>query len=315
MTASATCPIIEVEGLTYEYPGVRALDGVSLRVPRGSVTALVGPNGAGKTTLLRCLAGLDTPLTGRIRVAGIDVIEAPRRSHTVMGYLPDTFGLYDALPVRRGLAYVAAANGVPATQRMAVVTRTAAELGLTDHLERNAGTLSRGLRQRVAIAQAIIHAPRVILLDEPATGLDPGARLRLGELFRALGQRGLTLLVSSHILAELATYATDMLVMEHGHIVEQCSLRADAGRSLRLEIEITTAVAPALATLAAQPGVQGVRADGAVLRCDFVGAVAERALLLEALVTAGIGVARFAPANADLQASYLHSLGGEDRPA
>src|SRR5690606_22979714 len=133
------------------------------------------------------------------------------------------------------------------------------------------------------------------------TGLDPGARLRLGELFRVLGQRGLTLLVSSHILAELATYATDMLVMEHGRIVERCSLRTDTGRSVHLEIEITTAPTPALAVLAAQPGVQAARADGSVLRCDFVGSVAERAALLATLVAAEVGVARFAPAHADLQ--------------
>ncbi len=185
--------MLEVADLVYEYPGVRALDSVSFRIERGSITALVGPNGAGKTTLMRCLAGLDQPLAGTIRIADIDVVEEPRRSHRMLGYLSDSFGLYDTLTVRRSLSYVAQANGIEPTAVDRVVTEISAALGLAERLELPAGQLSRGQRQRLAIAQAIIHSPAVVILDEPASGLDPEARVDLGQLFVDLRRRGMTL--------------------------------------------------------------------------------------------------------------------------
>ncbi|MEX2481811.1 MAG: ABC transporter ATP-binding protein [Gammaproteobacteria bacterium] len=302
-------PIIEVAELTYEYPGQRALDAVSFTIDHGSITALVGPNGAGKTTLLRCLAGMDQPLRGDIRIAGIDVVEEPRRSHAVIGYLPDSFGLYANLSVRRGLSYVAAANGVARAQIHALVEGTAAELGLADRLEQRAGALSRGLRQRLAIAQAIIHAPRVILLDEPAAGLDPEARYRLGELFVALGRRGLTLLVSSHILAELEAYSTDMLILDGGRLLEQRRLRSPAGHPEMLTIGTIAASDRLLSVLAAHEQVSEVTVmpDHAV-RCRFAGGAAERAALLAELVGQAIPITHFAVADEDLQDSYLRSF-------
>ncbi|CAK0767957.1 hypothetical protein CCP3SC15_3770002 [Gammaproteobacteria bacterium] len=155
---------------------MRALDQVGFSVPQGSITALVGPNGAGKTTLLRCIAGLDLPLSGKIRVDGIDVLDEPRACHRRVGYLSDSFGLYDTLTVRQCLYYAAEANGVDSARLDEAVQDTAAKLGLTDRLRQRTSELSRGLRQRVAIAQAIIHRPGVVLLDEPAAGLDPEAR-------------------------------------------------------------------------------------------------------------------------------------------
>jgi ABC-2 type transport system ATP-binding protein len=301
-------PIIEVARLSYEYPGLRALDDVGFGVTRGSITALVGPNGAGKTTLLRCLAGMDTPLHGNICIDGIDVIEEPRRSHTVVGYLPDSFGLYDDLSVRRGLTYVAAANGVPQPQVAALVEQTAAELGLLDRLEQRASELSRGLRQRVAIAQAIIHAPHVILLDEPAAGLDPEARYRLGELFVTLGRRGMTLIVSSHILAELEAYSTDMLILDRGRIVDHRRLRVDEGRHESLAIGVTEDPQRLVAALVESPLVSDIDTRDALIRCRFHGGATERAALLTALISRGLSIAHFAPLDEDLQQSYLRSM-------
>lgn len=301
-------PILEVARLSYEYPGLRALDGVGFGVTRGSITALVGPNGAGKTTLLRCLAGMDTPLHGNIRIDDIDVIEEPRRSHTVVGYLPDSFGLYEDLSVRRGLAYVAAANGVPQPQVAALVEQTAAELGLLDRLEQRAGELSRGLRQRVAVAQAIIHTPRVILLDEPAAGLDPEARYRLGELFVKLGRRGLTLIVSSHILAELEAYSTDILILDSGRVIEHRRLDAGALRYELLEIGVTEDPQRAVAVLAGSPLVSDIDVQDTVIRCRMQGGATERAALLKDLISRGSSIAHYALLNEDLQQTYLRSM-------
>jgi len=184
--------MIRVADLTFDYPTRRALEAVGFEIAAGSVTALVGPNGAGKTTLLRCLAGLDQPMSGRIEVHGVDVLAEPREAHEHMGYLSDFFGLYEELTVRRGLEYMARSRGSSAAGAPEVAVR----LGLGGYLDEPAGQLSRGLRQRLAIAQAIVHRPAVLLLDEPASGLDPEARLRLGELFIELRDAGMTLLVS-----------------------------------------------------------------------------------------------------------------------
>ncbi len=242
--------MIEVRGLSYEYPGLRALADVSFDIARGTITALVGPNGAGKTTLLRCLAGMERPLSGSIRVNDIDVIEEPRRSHRHVGYLSDFFGLYDKLTVRQCLRYVGAANGLAADALAATVADTAAELGIHERLDQRTGELSRGLRQRVAIAQAIIHGPTVVLLDEPASGLDPEARYALGELFLTLRRRGMTLLVSSHILAELEAYSTHMLILRGGQLVEHRALAQSLETTTHMEVRSLDGAASLGAALA-----------------------------------------------------------------
>ncbi|MGE0861278.1 MAG: ABC transporter ATP-binding protein [Gammaproteobacteria bacterium] len=305
--------MIEVAGLNYEYPGRRALSGVGFSIAAGSITALVGPNGAGKTTLLRCLAGMDRPLTGRIAVNGVDVVEHPRQSHAHIGYLSDAFGLYPRLSVRQSLTYVARANGVAPADTPARVTTTAAELGLAERLDQPTGELSRGLKQRVAIAQAIIHGPTVVLLDEPASGLDPEARIALGELFVALRERGLTLVVSSHILAELESYSTHMLILRDGRVVEHRTLGVSAGRTQSLEIETNGDPAALLTWLRARPELQDVRAAGARVQCTAPAAADARAALLATLIEAGFAVCHFAPLPKDLQRSYLASLQREVR--
>ena len=157
--------MINIAHLSHDYPGIRALADVSFTLETQTITALVGPNGAGKTTLMRALCGLERPLAGSIEVDGIDVIEEPRRAHERIGYLADFFGVYEALSVAQCLEYAAAANGIRQGLH-ARINKTAAALGLSTRLTQAAGTLSRGLRQRLAIAQAIIHGPRVLVLDE-----------------------------------------------------------------------------------------------------------------------------------------------------
>lgn len=301
--------MIEVRELSYEYPGQRALDGVSFTIAAGSITALVGPNGAGKTTLLRCLAGMERPLTGTIRVNGVDVVEEPRRSHRHLGYLSDFFGLYERLTVRQSLSYVGAANGLaPATLPQTVVA-TATELGLGARLDQRTGELSRGLRQRVAIAQAIIHAPTVVLLDEPASGLDPEARFALGELFLVLAQRGMTLLVSSHILAELEAYSTHMLILREGKLVEHRRLAGSTADTTNMEAHALEGPQALAAALEPMPGVSAVVIGTQSTRFVLTGTAVEQAALLQALLAAGLRINHFAAVTQDLQQSYVKALG------
>ncbi len=315
MTSNDTA--IAVSGVTYIYPGTRALDNVSFDISRGSVTALAGPNGAGKTTLLRCIAGLDRPLSGNISVAGIDVLEEPRAAHARMGYLSDFFGLYDQLTVRQSLAHAASANGVPEKKLNATVMTTATRLDLADRLEQRCSALSRGLRQRVAIGQAIVHAPEVLLLDEPASGLDPEARHSLASLFTRLKNEGMTLIVSSHILAELDEYSTHMLVLRGGRIIEHRPLAGaqaqTGGQHIRVRLARAHAgLQDALSTLT---GVQVIDCNTLDVLLDIQGGADAQSSVLCALVTAGVPVSSFNEEHENLHQSYLRSVQHTLQPA
>lgn len=210
--------MIEVRDLVFDYPRTRALDGVGFSAGPGEVMALVGPNGAGKSTLLRCIAGLERPLRGEILIDGVNVIAEPRGAHARLGYLADFYGLYDSLTVHRCLLYAARAHGLAPRAAEEALLSIARSVQLEGLLGRLAGELSRGQRQRLAIAQAIVHRPPVLLLDEPAAGLDPEARHALSNLLVGLARGGMTLIVSSHILAELEAYATSMLMLKAGQV-------------------------------------------------------------------------------------------------
>ena len=299
--------MIEIRELVYEYPGHRALAGVTLEIVKGSITALVGPNGAGKTTLLRCMAALETPYAGRVTIDGMDTRQQPRAIHARLGYLPDFFGLYDALSVRRCLHYAARAHGIaPGAAGDAALT-AAQRVGLADRMEQAAGALSRGLRQRLAIGQTIVHQPQVLLLDEPAAGLDPQARRDLSNLLLSLRDTGMTLVVSSHILAELEDYCDRMVIVEHGRIAGGESIALKTGTRLRIRL---AAPRPDLKSFLEGRGavVGQVGPDHALVN---VAPDAEiRAGLLAALVQAGFAVADFTEDTRALEDVYFAQTGG-----
>jgi len=218
--------LISVKNLTFNYPGKCALSDVSFLIEPQTVTALVGPNGAGKSTLMRCMAGLNLPVQGSIFMDNLDVLNFPRAAHATMGYLPDAFGLYDDLTVEQCLRYYGMVHNVPRHALEDTLQSTAQSLQIVPHLNQAVGTLSRGQRQRLAIAQTLIHKPKVLLLDEPATNLDPEARQHLAQIFKDLQTSGVTLIVSSHILAELQEYCTHMLVLREGRIVAHSDIQS-----------------------------------------------------------------------------------------
>jgi ABC-2 type transport system ATP-binding protein len=314
--------LIDVAQLVFEYPGHRALDGVSLHIGAGSVTALVGPNGAGKSTLMRCIAGLEQPLSGGIRVHGIAVEEQPRAVHRHLGYLSDFYGLYDRLSVARCLRYCALAMGVPADQAEARVQEVAAQLGLLELLQRRPTELSRGQRQRVAIGQAIVHPPAVLLLDEPASGLDPEARGSLSQLFRQLQARGMTLVVSSHILSELDEYCTHILSLRDGRVENHEALQAATAPDAEALALYALEIAPTDADAAqagqrlrdALQGVQVQQMDATGARPTLLwlpAAAAQRAQWLAALVQAGVAVAGLSAVRESLQERYARGARDE----
>jgi len=299
--------MIQVEHLIFDYPGHRALDDVSFAIAPQTITALVGPNGAGKTTLLRCLVALDRPGAGRVMLEEIDVHEAPRDAHKRMAFLPDFFGVYDDLTVRQGLEHRARAHDVPRERRPDAIQRAAERLGVADRMRDYAGTLSRGLKQRLAIAQAIIHEPRVALLDEPAAGLDPEARYSLAAVFRELRADGMTLIVSSHILAELEDYSTHLLAIRDGRIVDLRALQQveTDEAPLAMQLRLATADQRIGALLANVAGVSDVAVDTLLVRFSLAGGAQAQHALLKRLIDEGLPVAEFAPVQSTLQDSYL----------
>jgi ABC-2 type transport system ATP-binding protein len=300
--------MINVEQLVFDYPGVRALDGVSFRIAKGSITALVGPNGAGKTTLLRCMAALEQPFGGSITINSVDVLEHPRQCHRIIGYLSDFFGLYQRLTVRQCLHFVARAHGIDEPDCPAAIAEVCQRLNIEDRLNMKPGELSRGLRQRVAIAQAIIHKPHVLLLDEPASGLDPEARHELESLFLDLQRQGMTLLVSSHILAELDAYCSDMLLLRHGRIVEQVLIKAQPENQNFL-IKLANPVANLPALLANQPGIKLLKIENDVkLLLEISAEPEQQHLALNALMRLNLPVCEFAAVANNLQDAYLQTI-------
>ena len=307
--------IIDVEGLVFDYPGLRALDHLSFGLAAETITALVGPNGAGKTTLLRCLAGLDAPFAGSIRIAGLDVLREPRASHRHLGFLPDTYGLYDELSVSQCLLYRAASLGLDPARQVQAAEEAAARLSIVDRMRQKAGTLSRGLRQRLAIAETIVHRPQVLLLDEPASGLDPEARLGLAGTLRRLRDEGMTIIVSSHILSELEDYSTHMLILRGGKLIEHRALAsAVAGTARILQLRLARSDERLEAMLKGEAKVSALIVDGLAARFRFAGDEPARAALLARLLAAGLPVADFSAERQSLQAVYLSGLAPDAPP-
>ncbi|HEX6820589.1 MAG TPA: ABC transporter ATP-binding protein [Candidatus Sulfotelmatobacter sp.] len=231
--------MIELMQLRKEYDNLVAVDDVTLTVPQGEIFGLIGPNGAGKTTTIRMAAGLLAPTMGRAVVAGVDVAKEPERAQQYIGYLADFFALYEDLKVWEYLDYFAHAYNLPENEIPGRITEVIGQVNLEIKRDELIHGLSRGMKQRLGIARAIIHRPRVMLLDEPASGLDPKARLELRNLLRALRDQGATILISSHILTELEGFCTSIGIMERGRLVrsgsiEQVTAAAATTRLVRL---------------------------------------------------------------------------------
>jgi ABC-2 type transport system ATP-binding protein len=297
--------MIEVKDVIYDYATQRALHGVSFSVQAGAVLALVGPNGAGKTTLMRCMAALDSPTEGTISIAGLDTEDDPRGVHAAIGYLPDFFGLYEELSVRRSLTYAARSRGVSVADTEGAVLEAARRVQIDDRLDQRAGELSRGLRQRLAIAQTIVHRPKVLLLDEPAAGLDPEARRSLSDLILKLAGEGMTIVVSSHILSELEDYSTQMLMIREGRVAGGGVVAAGGGARDGARIAVTFGDPPPdLAEKLEGLGLTVERLAGAEAVLLAPEGEEDDAVLAN-LIGAGLKVRAFQPAKRTLEDAYL----------
>jgi ABC-2 type transport system ATP-binding protein len=290
---------------------VQAVQGVDLDAPPGQVTALVGPNGAGKTTLMLVLATLLRPDAGEVRVAGFDPVTEAAAVRARMGWSPDVFGLYDNLNCTEYLEVMAAAYDVPKHAR-ADRARQLLELArLPEKAAAPVHSLSRGQKQRLGLVRALVHDPAVLLLDEPASGLDPRSRVELRDLLRRLAGEGRAVVVSSHILSDLEEVADRVVFVDAGRTVGQHAVRdLPAARSLRT-YRLRALDPSALRQALEQAGVGWTEAGQAGLDVEVLGGEPSAAQLLSELVAAGIRVTAFAPLGGALEATYLDLVEGK----
>ncbi len=214
--------MIEVEGLTRRYGATTAVRDVSFQVGRGEVVGFLGPNGAGKSTTMRILAGALGATSGTARICGHDVFEAPREVKRRVGYLPEVPPLYDAMVVRDYVAFAARIKGVDTVEP--ATDRALEQVGLDEVRHRIIGHLSKGYRQRVGLAQALVHDPEVLILDEPTSGLDPAQRVEIRELLRSLSESDRTVILSTHVLAEVEAVCQRALIIDEGRLVAEDTL-------------------------------------------------------------------------------------------
>lgn len=308
--------IIETRGLTKRYGQRTALADLDLAVEEGAVFGFVGPNGAGKTTTMRILATLLRPTAGEAWVGGHSVQKERRQVRRLIGYMPDFFGVYDGMTVWEYLDFFAACYEIPAATRRALTDDLLELVELSHRRDDFVDGLSRGMKQRLCLARALAHDPRLLILDEPASGLDPRARVEMRELLRELHAMGKTILVSSHILAEIQEICTHVGIIEAGRLVaagtmEEMQERIRAHRVVH--IRLLRRIEEAQAWLAAQPGVVDVtraEKDNRTLQVDFTDGDEALAALLSALTGAGFPVVHFQEEASNLEEIFMRLTRG-----
>ena len=300
--------MIQFQALRREYGDLVAVRDLDVLIPQGEVYGLIGPNGAGKTTIIRMACGLLTPTAGRVVISDVDVHENPEKAQSHIGYLSDFFSVYDDLKVWEYLEYFGRAYKMAASQLRPRIDQVIQQVGLDVKRDTLIRGLSRGMKQRLGIARAIIHKPKVLLLDEPASGLDPKARVDLRNLLLDLRAEGTTVLISSHILPDLEGFCTSIGVMEKGVMVrsgrvdEITSQEAQHLRAVRLS---WIGEAPVERILHSIGTVSGLALNGSDGLFRFAGSEDELAALLQQLIAQGVRVLSFGETKQTIEELYL----------
>ncbi|MBX3444778.1 MAG: ABC transporter ATP-binding protein [Planctomyces sp.] len=305
--------VVQIEGLTKKYGDFTALDGLNLSIPAGQILGLIGPNGAGKTTAIKILVGLNRPTSGTAKIAGSDCVTDARRIKHLVGYMPDTFGSYDNMRVSEYLDFFGAAFGIPRKRRAERIAEVMEITGTTYMKDRYVESLSHGMSQRLGIARTLLHDPKVLILDEPANGLDPQARIEMRELLLKLASMGKTLIVTSHILPELARICDRMAILTHGKLraygtVEEIGRQVSQQRTIELLIvdaaQLSAAEAIIREHLTDATEIAASEAESAV-RFRTASKEEELGRLLSRLVGQGILVSQFRELQTDLEEAFL----------
>ncbi|WMT39928.1 ABC transporter ATP-binding protein [Paenibacillus sp. D2_2] len=305
--------MIEINNLTKIYGSFHALESVNINIDKGTVFGFVGPNGAGKTTTMSILATLLLPTSGTAKVGGYDVVLHPHEVRKRIGYMPDFFGVYDQFKTTEYLHFYGASYGIPRGERDKLIPQLLELVNLSDKRDSYVDSLSRGMKQRLCLARCLVHDPEVLILDEPASGLDPRARIEMREIIKELKLMGKTIIISSHILPELAEMVDEIGVIEHGRMVAQGKV-AEIQNRLRVKRVLH------IRTLGQEENLGGwlrdeafvsqVLIDATGVHIHFNGGDLEQSELLVRMVSAGFKIISFNEAQTNLEDVFLEITKG-----
>jgi len=307
---------VEVINLKRYFGKTRAVDGISFSFGSGQIFGFVGPNGAGKTTTMRILATMDEPTEGDALINGASVVERPEEARRMIGYVPDSLPVHRDMSVHEYIDFFARAYSIRTPHRQRVVQQIEEFTNLIGIREKMLAALSKGMKQRVCLARALVHDPPLLIMDEPAAGLDPRARIELRELLKVLAGQGKAVLISSHILTELAEICDGALIVEKGRVLaagtmEQIMSEATVAHHRTMIIRPLGGVAELHKTLLQLPSVEAARIAGNCVEADVAGTEEVCSDLLAELLERGHRIAEFRQRRADLEDVFMHITSGE----
>jgi ABC-2 type transport system ATP-binding protein len=302
--------MLVVDRLRKEYGALVAVNDISFRLEPGDIFGFIGPNGAGKTTTIRILSNLLAPTSGSAYVDGINVEIHPEEVRSLIGYMPDSFGVYDDVRTWEYLDFFAAAYRIPRSQRAQIIDEVLELTDLTVKKESYVRSLSRGMKQRLCLAKTLVHDPKLLILDEPASGLDPRARYELKELMKELRNMGKTILISSHILPELRDFCNKIGIIEKGSLllfgeVEGILAQINGGANVDIRLALGDAYEAAIDKLRAVGGVLDVTRDDRLLQVSFDATILPQHQILTTLVTGGFRVETCSESHLDLEDVFM----------
>ncbi len=317
-------PIVQTVNLSQRFGDTVALDDLNLQIPAGAVYGFIGPNGAGKTTTMRILTTLLPPTVGDAFIAGHSVRKEPEAVRRMVGFMPDYFGVYETMRVWEYLDFFGHLYGIQQPRRTALIDELLELVDLTVKRESYVMNLSRGMKQRLSLARTMTHDPKLLILDEPASGLDPRARIELRELLRELRRMGKTIMISSHILTELAEMCTHIGIIEQGRLLasgDVATIMAELRPHKLLEIHVLAQASAAVELLNRYPGVASavidddeealpLGPDGGTLLVNFTGDNQQLSALLAQLIASSIPIIHFAERRSDLEEVFLQVTKG-----
>lgn len=308
--------MLEIKHLMKKYGKFTAVNDLNLTVPESSIFGFVGPNGAGKTTTMKIMSGLLKATDGSVMIDGVDVTKNPKALKEHIGYMPDFFGVYDDLKVSEYMDFYAGTYYIPYEQRESLIDNLLEIVDLSHKKDTYVDSLSRGMKQRLCLARSLIHDPKLLILDEPASGLDPRARVEMKEVLKQLQTMGKTIIISSHILPELAEMCTEVGIIDKGHIVVQGTVQEimkQMTKVRRIQIRPLENMDALIKLLEEQPLVEDVIENTFDVEFSYKGEDKELADLLKQIILADIAMLHFKEKEGNLEEIFMQVTGGEQK--
>lgn len=300
--------MLEIKNLYKKYGKFTAVNGLSLHLPKGEIFGFVGPNGAGKTTTMKIVSGLLGATSGEVYIDGIDVFKNSRKAKEKIGYMPDFFGVYDNLKVTEYLEFYASIYKMNESEKQKVCNDLLELVNLSDKKDSYVDSLSRGMKQRLCLARCLVHNPELLILDEPASGMDPRARFEMKEILRTLKDMGKTILISSHILSELSELCTSIGIIQDGNIiisgtVDEIMLKVYHSKGIRVKVKDN--MEAAITTLKEFPEIDKITTGENIIDAALIGGDDTMCNILSTLINKGIPVVSFSQLDGSLEDVFM----------